>query len=234
MLYNKLSLLAAAPLLALAQAQTGSSQFNAAFFPTADEATCQEGDLDAALVFSTTDVPRAFTCFNLTDLFSGRRDSGFQNDSKADSPDVGQDDDSAPPKGVEWELWNRDAFDAGTNYTNVWFRQQNLTGDAEEGGAGRWVFYTYAFEDCEQVGGDDFEPDEYPWFESSCQTAKEGSCQTLPQTVKSFALGPADNYNEMHGGCEAWAEMGAAPQLAPRGPAVAALAAGIAAYFLVL
>ncbi|KAK0636042.1 hypothetical protein B0T17DRAFT_650925 [Bombardia bombarda] len=73
--------------------------------------------------------------------------------------------------------------------------------DVGAGAAGDWVLYMYACEDCMQTNADDdYEYDVRPWFETSCQQ--------VPKPARSFAIGPGDYYNSIHGGCEVWARLG--------------------------
>ncbi|KFY07508.1 hypothetical protein V492_07080 [Pseudogymnoascus sp. VKM F-4246] len=204
----------------------GNGNITVAFFPTSEEATCKQDDVAKAVSLTTDSIPSGFVCFNLTDLFTQPSDNGYQEFLKDAQF-------TTPNEGVNYTLSNRGSYVANTNYTNVWYQQVNQTGDIKEGADGTWVFYTYAFADCIQNGGDAFELKDYPWFETSCQTKDGGKCQQLPQSVKSFAIGPGDTYNAIHGQCEAWATMGGASALNRRTSALLVVAATMAA-FLVL
>lgn len=203
-----------------------------AFFANDQEGSCKDSDTSNALVLTTSSVPRAYTCFNVTDIFSQSNNSGFQNDTSL-IWDHGPDPVEHHPPGIAWLLQNQDAFDSKANYTRVWYEQVNQTGEIKAGEDGAWVFYTYAFPDCEQVGGDDFELADYPWFETSCQTESGGQCQTVPSPIKSFAIASAAQYNSAQN-CEEWAYLGAAARLDCGAAMIAALAAGVAACFVVL
>jgi hypothetical protein len=194
-----------------------------AFLPTSEDDTCKPEDIAKAISLTTDTIPSAFTCFNLTDLFTQSSDNGYNDD-------VWKTPDNQPTFGVNYTLSNRGSFKAGTNYTNVWYHQANQTAKADE--EGTWVFYTYAFEACIQNGGDAFALDDYPWFETSCQTKDEGECRQVPQTVKSFAIGPAAPYDARHGKCEVWATMGAASTLNGRNSALLVVAATMAAFIM--
>ncbi|KAL6410866.1 hypothetical protein AUP68_07298 [Ilyonectria robusta] len=90
----------------------------------------------------------------------------------------------------------------------------------EAGEDAPWVFHIYAFLDCQQiVDGDNVGQDDSPWFETSCQTNEGGQCQTVPYSIKSFAINSAVDYNDQHGQCEAWAYKGGAAkgELSPQG-----------------
>lgn len=198
-----------------------------AFFPSSEEATCKQDNIAKAASLTTNTIPSGFVCFNLTDLFTQPSDNGSQG--------VWKIPDDTPSQGVDYLLGNRDSYNADTNYTNVWYQQVNQTGDGDtnSGADGTWVFYTYAFADCVQNGGDAFDPKDYPWFETSCQTKDGGDCQQLPQPLKSFAIGPAASYNAGHGKCEVWAKLGAASILNGRTSALVAVAVTMAAFFMV-
>ncbi|OIW34868.1 hypothetical protein CONLIGDRAFT_28360 [Coniochaeta ligniaria NRRL 30616] len=188
-----------------------------AFFPDSEEATCNQNDIANAASLTTRTIPTSWICFNLTDLFSQPSDTGSKNGSQYAQP--------KPYHGVDYLLSNRDSYKADANYTNVWHQQVNITGNTEPGTDGAWVLYTYAFADCLPYGGDDFEQDEWPFFETSCQTKREGECRQLPKGVKSFAIGPAKAYNARHGGhCEVWARLGGASVVNPRTAALLVVA----------
>jgi len=223
--------LLAAPLLVTAQL----SNLTINFYPDSKQKACEGGVATDAVTLTTGSVPRAYTCFNITDLFSSGKTVGFQDDTYGDqqseSSNVHQDADSTPPKGVAYLLKGLEGYKEGTNYTNIWYKNVNDTGTIDEGETSRWVIHTYAFNNCEQVGGDDFETEDYPWFDASCQTSSDGQCRALAQPIKSFAIGPATEYGG-GGSCAVWAELGAAQRLVPGVYALTALVAGVASYML--
>ena len=199
-----------------------------AFFPSIEGATCSQSPINDAISLTTSSLPTGYTCFNLSDLFNQSLDTGSQGLWHHSSTS------NTTSLGINYTLHNRDTFNPSTNYTNVWYQQVNLTGEIKPGEAGRWVFYTYSFEDCEQVGGDDFLPvKDYPWFETSCQTKEGGQCQELPQPVKSFAIGPSVGYDAGHGGCEEWAVLGDATMLKRRISLIAIVATAVVALVMV-
>lgn len=200
----------------------GDGNITVAFFPNSEEETCKQDNIAKAVSLTTSTIPSGFVCFNLTDLFTQSSNNGSQG--------VWKIPDDTPSEGVDYMLTNRGSFDAATNYTNVWYQQANQTGKPGEDGT--WVFYTYAFADCVQNGGDAFDPKDYPWFETSCQTKDGGECQQLPQPVKSFAIGPAAAYNAGHGKCEAWAKLGDASTLNRRTSALLVVAATMASFIM--
>lgn len=201
------------------------------FFAEDQESSCQASDISQGLVLTTSSLPSSYTCFNLTDIFSQSNDTGFQNGSQ---PIYDYNGDLLEPNGVSWQLQNQDVFDSKANYSRVWYEQMNQTGDIKAGKDAPWVLYIYAFPDCEQVGGDDFDQDDYPWFETSCQTEPEGECQEVPYPIKSFAILSAAGYNGNHGGCETWAYMGAAATIGHGVWRWVAASASMTALFLLL
>ena len=200
------------------------------FFGDDEEASCQANDTSRGLILTSSSVPSAFTCFNLTDTFSQSNDTGFQNATQRIYDEHG---DIIQPNGIDWLLQNGDMFDSKTNYSRVWYEQFNQTGKKEAGEPAPWVFYVYAFPDCQQVGGDDFDEDQYPWFETSCQTKVGGQCQTLPYSIKSFGIHSSVEYNARHGRCEAWAYKGAAARLSLRLLLLVAVSASVTTFILV-
>jgi len=195
-----------------------------AFFPTSEEATCKQDNIANAVSLTTDTIPTGYVCFNLTDLFTQSSDNG--------SKGLWHSSKNTSSQGVDYLLSNRGSYNANANYTNVWYQQVDQASNTKPGADGTWVFYTYAFADCIQNGGDAYELNDFPWFETSCQTKDAGECQQLPKTVKSFAIGPADKYNVNHRGCEVWATMGDASTLNRRTSALLAVAITIAAFLM--
>ena len=198
------------------------------FFDIGKQEQCESGDVKNAITLTANTIPTEYTCFNVSDIFSSNASTGFQNDTYGDSLR------GAPePRGVFYLLKNMDAYDKDANYTNIWWKNVNDTGDIGDGDSSRWVIHTYAFDDCEQVGLHDEEYDYYPWYTASCQTGSDGKCQMAPKAIKSFAIASAYKY-EGDGDCSAWAKLSVAPRLGQQASMMAGLVAGAAAYFLVL
>ncbi|KAJ4328365.1 hypothetical protein N0V84_001236 [Fusarium piperis] len=233
MKFQALSLLALLSLSVFAQKVMGNGNITVAFFADNEEDSCQANDANKTtkgLVLTTSDLPSAYTCFNLSDIFSQSNDTGFMN---ATSRVYDLDYELLDPNGVHWLLRNRDNFDSNANYSRVWYEQVNQTGEIKAGEDSPWVFYVYAFEDCQQTGGNDDPYEAWPWFENSCQTEIGGECRTVPYSIKSFAIHQSLAYNIRHGGCEEWAFLGAAPRFRGRVSALVTLSASLTALFLV-
>jgi hypothetical protein len=182
-----------------------------AFFRDSQGDACDANDISKAITLATESVPNVFTCFNMSDLFGGNSSSGFQH---ATSTVYGSDGNIIEPNGVAWQLSNMDQYDGGANYSQTWYDQRNFT-DAKEGEDAPWAFYVYAFPNCKQLGPTEAEPEESPWFETSCRTSKSGQCRNTQRPIRSFAINKAVNYNIGHGGCEAWAKLGDASVTVP-------------------
>jgi hypothetical protein len=183
-----------------------------AFSSDKDSTSCDSpdtSDTSKALILTTSTIPASFTCFNISDIFSQSNTTGSRNGSTLFSNSEPLDH----PNRVDWLVSHPDNYDSNANYSRVWYEQNSEIGKVEDGVDARWVFYVYAFEDCKQVGGDGFDMNKYPWFETSCQTKEGGQCRTVPNAIKSFGLNRAEDYNKGHGGCETWAYMGAATRL---------------------
>ncbi|KAJ3538277.1 hypothetical protein NM208_g5976 [Fusarium decemcellulare] len=190
-------------LVASAQDFGGGRNLTIAFFSDSQEDSCQSNDTSKGLVLTTDSIPTSYTCFNVSDIFSQSEKVGFQNGTM---PVRGGDGQFVEPNGVHWLLEKADNFSSKTNYSRVWYEQTSPDGVGEDGS---WVFYVYAFEDCEQiVDGDYVDSDRFPWYETSCLTERGGQCRTLPYSIKSFAINKAASYNKNHGGCEEWAYKG--------------------------
>jgi len=214
-------LLALSSLLgATAQAGSRSSNITVAFFPASDDSTCKANDITNAISLTTDDVPGTYTCFNLTELFDQRSNYSYQ-----DLWDLNR---YPPYPHINYTLNNEESYDPKTNYTRVWFDLGSRGEEDKEGKDSPWVLYTYAFYDCLQVGGDNFPMEDYPWFETSCQSKEGGECREEKAAIKSFALNTAVDYNKGHGHCEVWAKFGGASSLNRQKSLVAAVSVAFA------
>lgn len=182
---------------------SSNTNFTVAFFSNEDSTSCDSADTSKGIVLTTRTVPASFTCFNVSDVFSQSNITGFANSSTPIYPE-----DRDHPNGVDWFISNLDNYDSNANYTNMWYEQNGANGKIEEGVNGRWVLWTYQFEDCQQLGEEPFDYSKNPWFETSCQTKDGGQCRTVPDSIKSFALNLPGGYNKGHESCETWGYMG--------------------------
>ncbi|KAF4460545.1 hypothetical protein FALBO_12669 [Fusarium albosuccineum] len=156
------SFLISLPLLCLgasAQDLGGGGNLTIAFFGDSLEDSCQSNDTSKGLVLTTDSIPTSYTCFNVSDIFSQSDEVGFQNGTM---PVREGDDQLVEPNGVHWLLEKADNYSSKTNYSRVWYEQTSPEGAREDGS---WVFYVYAFKDCEQiVDGDNIDSNQFPWF----------------------------------------------------------------------
>ncbi|KAF4468341.1 hypothetical protein FALBO_4776 [Fusarium albosuccineum] len=188
----------------------GAGNLTVAFFTDGQEESCTAKDTSKGLILTTPTIPTELTCFNLTDVFSQSNDTGFQ---EALEP---LEDKSS---GVNWLLQNRDDFDSKANYSQI------------RGEVAAWVLYVYAFPNCQQiVNGDNVDADDYPWFESSCQTHEGGECQGVSYPTKSFAIVSTNK----EGKCEAWATQGSATKFSGRVLPLVSTLTAVAVLLLVL
>ncbi|KAI9150771.1 hypothetical protein HJFPF1_10548 [Paramyrothecium foliicola] len=128
----------------------------------------------------------------------------------------------------------KDDFNSQTNYSRIWYNQLNEA-IPEPGQGGSWVLYVYAFNDCMQKKpGRDIDADESPWFETSCQTGSSGQCQSVPNTIRSFGIGPGEEYNEAKEECNPWAYQGYSGAQAVFGNQIKGLFAGVAGLTIIL
>lgn len=197
------------------------------FFTPDQNERCEKGAYTDGFLLTTNTLPFSFTCFNLADIFAPNSSSvGFQNGTDGITP---LDPDAV--NGVHYQIRRPDGrFDPNGNYSNVWYEQYNST-ELDEGKDASWVVHFYAFEDCEQQeqGHDEREPEDFPWFETSCQTEVGGQCREVPNTVRSFGINSGANYNARHGGCEEWAFLGGANGVMPGKGLMLALGIGAVA-----
>ncbi|OAR01231.1 hypothetical protein LLEC1_00184 [Akanthomyces lecanii] len=226
-----------APVLAaasLSQAVTtpeaGHGNLTIALFADGQGDSCNANDISNTMTLTTSSVPVSYTCFNVSDIFSQSNSTGFQN---ATSNVYDSDGDIQQPNGVAWFLQNEGLYDAIANYSRVWYSQANMS-EIKEGKDAPWVFYTYAFANCRQLGEGHPKEGADPWFETSCQTKKDGQCRSTPGRIVSFAINRANSYNRGHGGCETWARLGAATRFGQRIGATVLGVASVAVVWLLI
>lgn len=192
-----------------------------AFFTNDQGESCQAKDTSKGIILTTSSIPTELICFNLTDIFSQSNDTGFQ---EALQP---LEDKST---GVNWLLQNRDEFDSKANYSQIRYELLNKTTEDESGEVSAWSLYVYAFSNCQQiVDGDNVDADDFPWFESTCQTKEGGECQGVPYPIRSFAIVSANKKGE----CEAWAKQGSATKVSGRALPLVSTLVTVAALFLI-
>ncbi|KAI8716568.1 hypothetical protein NCS52_00950900 [Fusarium sp. LHS14.1] len=209
-------------LFASAKDVGGAGNLTVAFFTNDQQESCQAKDTSKGIILTTSSIPTELTCFNLTDTFSQSNDIGFQ---EALEPLEDQ------SSGVNWLLQNRDDFDSKANYSQIRYELLNKTTEDESGKVSTWSLYVYAFANCQQiVDGDNADADDFPWFESTCQTEKGGECQGVPYPIKSFAIVSTNKEGE----CEAWAKQGSAARVGGRVLPLVFTLVTVAALFLVL
>ncbi|KAJ4168841.1 hypothetical protein NW754_010773 [Fusarium falciforme] len=200
----------------------GAGNLAVAFFTNDQEESCQAKDTSRGIILTTSSIPTELTCFNLSDIFSQSNDTGFQ---EALEPLEDR------PSGVNRLLQNRHDFDSKANYSQIRYELLNKTTEDESGKVSAWSLYVYAFSNCQQVvDGDNVDADDFPWFESICQTEKGGECQGVPYPIKSFAIVSTNEEGE----CEAWAKQGSATKVDGRVLPLVSTLVTVAALFLVL
>ncbi|RTE85126.1 hypothetical protein BHE90_000217 [Fusarium euwallaceae] len=216
------SLISSLVLFASAKDVGGAGNLTVAFFTDDQPEFCEAKDTSKGIILTTSSIPTELTCFNLTDVFSQSNETGFQ---EALEP---LEDKSS---GVNWLLQNRDDFDSKANYSQIRYELLNKTTEDESGEVSAWSLYVYAFSNCQQiVDGDNVDADDFPWFESTCQTEKGGECQVVPYPIKSFAIVSTNRGGE----CEAWAKQGSAAKVSGRVLPLVSTLGTVSALFLVL
>ncbi|KAH7363450.1 hypothetical protein B0T11DRAFT_298708 [Plectosphaerella cucumerina] len=208
-----------------------NSNFTFTLYPSDAGDTCEEGG-KGGLTLTTRTVPRVLTCIDVEAMFSSNNRTGFLNDTSSHlvtDPD-GFDESRLPPPGIDFYIPSGlGDYNASKNWTNLWFRQRNATGDGEteEGELGRWIITTYANNECIRTN-----VTETPWYETSCQTDEEGQCESVSYSIKSIGMRPFDGKNgDFADGCQEWGRVGAAASLMPH---LSAALVGVMAYFVLL
>lgn len=175
-----------------------------AFFPDSQGDSCKAKDISRAITLTTSIVPEANTCFNMSDIFSMNSSSGFQKSKQQGGRD-------STPWGVSWNLINQDLYDENANYTHTWVRMVNEL-VPQEGRTSQWFYEQYTLPDCQDVRLGDEKGDDVPFYWINCQTDKHGDCKTAAYPIGSFAVWGTLNYDvhESNDNCLKWTEFGAA------------------------
>ncbi|GIZ49755.1 hypothetical protein CKM354_001278200 [Cercospora kikuchii] len=163
-----------------------------AFLPEGSSSDCA-GSADA-ISFSTGMVPVSGICFNLDELFAPNNtlnSTGYYNYTG---------NLWAVPGPISYTLENSEAFDVATNYSRIWYRQTNMTGNGESGsGDAAIALNIYPGRDCtiDRPGGRDAPPSTpiWPFYGWTCQSAEDGQCRTTGHTIKSIMVNDASGIN---------------------------------------
>ena len=202
----------------------GGGNFTISFIADASADSCTSNDINKSPTLTTATVPYALTCFNVPDLFNRTSDSGIQNDTSRSTTDLGPGPHA--PQYISYLLSNKDAFDASSNYSRIWYQLVNFTGDGnKEGKIATLDLWIYPSKNC--ITSADLTE---PWYQSSCQTANGGNCQQIPYSVQSFALAPTGGDDK----CHDWQSyVGAAARLGQGILMLACMMAGLTTYHLI-
>lgn len=153
------------------------------FYPDSDETSCKANDTTSSILFTTATIPHEGFCYNISTLFTQPSSFGFRNGSSRPGlfpPPMRRRDRDQPDSGMYWRLENQANYDSAANYSHIWFRQHNLSGEA--GGPAPWLFSVFPEEDCHA------REEEEPFYVTTCATEDGGTCRTVPYGVKSFRV----------------------------------------------
>lgn len=120
---------------------------------------------------------------------------------------------SDEPCGLNYTITGAEHFNAAVNYSQIWYRQNSFPvvqddddDDASpEDRVGRLRFQTYNGLDCLQVGGEDDDGEVEAWYAWNCNNVN-GTCETVPYDVKSFAIVPVEEDDQGDDDCYVAAE----------------------------
>ncbi|UKZ54086.1 hypothetical protein TrVGV298_007892 [Trichoderma virens] len=179
-----------------------NSKLTVAFFPESQGDSCQAKDISKAITLTTYTIPSAYTCFNMSDIFTMNSSTGFQ---------MTQDQRFWKLKdhtnGIAWELFNQDLYDERANYTHTWLRMRKPTVN-QDGKRSLWRYYQYTLPDCRDVRIGHEDSDDVPFSWVSCQTSEDGLCKSAAYPIGSFAIyntgDEGDDYD-----CDNWTQFGA-------------------------
>ncbi|KAL7807598.1 hypothetical protein V8C26DRAFT_439292 [Trichoderma gracile] len=226
---NMISLLLLPLLAALPQVWAGANgqdmNVTFAFFPTDQVDACSSYDVSKAITLTTESLPvQQYTCFNMSDIFSQNKSTGFQPlRSKSDRDKL--------PGGVHWSIDNQELYDPNANYTWTWLKMgsaQLASQDPLGPQLSPWIFYQYTLADCEQSRPGDDQGDATPWSMTDCGTPDEGLCMSTSRPIRSFAINGLGYHAHREGGCWGWETFGNAAASSTRaGTLLVAVAAAV-------
>ncbi|KAH7383546.1 hypothetical protein BKA64DRAFT_646728 [Cadophora sp. MPI-SDFR-AT-0126] len=179
-----------------------ASNITIAFFTETEEPACKGHNIANSIALTTNNIPEAYTCFGLLDIFS--------QTSNYSHRDIRS---SAHNQTMNYTLGNVASYTPGNNYTRVWYHLgwPNPKGKNEDGEEwSPWTFTAYSFPNFSTVntgnGGDSADDlKENPWFGVSCRRKEGGECKVTLKPIKSFAIyqSPIDQEDRK---CADWAK----------------------------
>jgi hypothetical protein len=87
---------------------------------------------------------------------------------------------------------NANAYSAQTNYSRLWYQQQNVTSPSQGQDAAR-IFEVFSGRDCRQTNSSTEAV--YPVLGWTCQSSAGGDCYEAPYNIMSFQVGSAAMIN---------------------------------------
>lgn len=95
--------------------------------------------------------------------------------------------------GIHWQIENAEAFNASMNYSSILYRQ--WSGATQVGAYGNRRLTVYGSADCKTDEKPTFAAGSQadPAYGFGCWSPSEGSCGTVPYSMRSFKVGPGDN-----------------------------------------
>ncbi|KAL7942575.1 hypothetical protein V8C42DRAFT_331384 [Trichoderma barbatum] len=175
------------------------------FFPDSQGDSCKANDISKAITLTTNTRPEAYTCFNMSDIFSQKSSTGFQ--MTTDQRYINQ---TNGLNGVAWSLHNQNLYDANATYSHTWLRMANISG-GQEGKESEWNFYQYTLPDCQDVRIGVEESDDVPFSWTNCQTSEDGLCRaTGGYPIGSFAIFCPRRQSGDKVACDKWVQYGVA------------------------
>ncbi|KAG9664404.1 hypothetical protein KCU95_g828, partial [Aureobasidium melanogenum] len=218
MAFSKLLLAASLAVQALAQ----NTNLTFSFSPASLD-TCASNGSAKAITFTTSSVPPTYQCFNIEDLFASSNTSSTYGSRTTQQSSI------TSYEEISWRIFNADAYSTQTNYSRIWYQQQNVTSPAQGEDAAR-IFEVFSGRDCHQTGSSN--ETVYPIWGWTCQSSASGECYETPYNIMSFQIGSAAAVNSAVKKCwvastGAAAERSGGSRTAAAVGAVAILAAGL-------
>ncbi|KAK6004695.1 hypothetical protein QM012_008557 [Aureobasidium pullulans] len=163
-----------------------SSNLTFSFSPATLDNCASNGSAEA-ITFTTSSVPLLYQCFNIEDLFASSNTSSSYGARTTQSTSG-----TYTYEQISWRIFNADAYSTQTNYSGIWYFQQNFTWPAQGEDAER-IFEVFDAKDCHQTGPTN--DSIYPILGWTCQSSAKGDCYEAPYNIRSFQIGSAAGIN---------------------------------------
>ncbi|KAH0337331.1 hypothetical protein KCU81_g8148, partial [Aureobasidium melanogenum] len=151
------------------QALAQNANLTVSFSPATLDNCASNGSTEA-IIFTTSSIPLSYQCFNIEDLFGSSNASPSWGSRTTESASR-----TYTSEEISRRVFNANSYSAQTNYSRIWYQQQNFTSPKQGEDAAR-IFECLA-------------------AETTCQSSGNGECYEAPYNIGSFQIGSAAAVN---------------------------------------